>query len=389
MNLPVVHLNDRGTRMVLQQLPSLGSDCIADISTNIQPGETVRVFTDDNTFAGIGYLNTLSAIPLRILSFQERYLDDQFWLETIKNALDFRLRRYPTDESFRLVYGDVDELPGLIIDKFGSCLSVQITTAGIERHTDTIVNTLITIFQPTGIILACDSLPRKKEGLSLFRRVAYGTIPKPFYAQIDGIEHAIDFFEGHKTGFFLDQRDNRARAVELCAKKKVLDVFCFSGAFGIRACLHDAEYTTCIDVFEPGLEMGKLTADRYDINKRIEFVQAEAFSFLNQNHDKWDIVFLDPPSFVRGKHRSRRNLSNYQKIASLAIQNLAPQGILITSCCSFHVTPEDFKAVTFNAFHRQGRKARIFHVGSQSFDHPIHPGIRGTDYLKCFFVAAD
>lgn len=389
MHFPVVRLNEFGTWMAIQRLPSLGSDCIGEAPSGIQPGETVRIFADDKRFIGIGYFNTLSAIPLRILSFDDRYPDKRFWLETIKNALDFRYRFYSADESFRVVYGDADYIPGLIIDKFGSCLSVQITTAGIELLADTILDSLNTIFEPSGIMLACDSLPRKKEGLDLFRRVAYGTIPKPYYARIDGIDHAIDFFDGHKTGFFLDHRDNRAYAAGFCAKKRVLDVFCFSGAFGIRAGLHDAEQITCIDVFEPGLTMGKLTADRYNIGKRIEFIQAEAFSFLSQHHEKWDIIFLDPPSFVRGGHRSRKNLGNYQKIASLAIGCLAPQGVLVTSCCSFHVTPEDFKAITFNAFQQHRRKCRIFHVGSQSFDHPIHPGIKGTDYLKCFFIAAD
>lgn len=389
--LPTVRLNDHGTKIFLRHLQTFGTDSIADIPAGLQPGECVRIVTENTVFAGIGYVNQHSRIPLRILSFDDRYPDKNFWIQSIRAALAYRYRFYNPEDSFRVVYGDADHLPGLIIDKFSDCLSVQITTAGIERYVDTILDTLQEIFQPAGIMLACDSLPRKKEGLNLFRHTARGAIPEPYYAVVDGVEHAVNFYKSHKTGFFLDHRDNRRSAARLCSGKTVLDVFCYSGSFGILAGLQDAEHVTCVDIFEPALEMGRCTAKRHGIAERMDFIRAEAFGYLGQHthHRKWDIIFLDPPSFVRGKHRSQRNLSNYRKIATLALENLAPGGILITSCCSYHVSREDFMAVTFDAFCRHDRTCRVFHIGSQSPDHPVHPGIEGTDYLKCFFIAAD
>ena len=326
-----------------------------------------------------------------MLSRRDRFPDRDFWLDAVHSALKFRHRFYSPEESFRVVFGEADHLPGLIVDKFGEYLSVQVTTAGIELQRDLILEVLDEILNPKGIILTCDSLPRKKEGLPLYRRVAGGDVPTQILAPVDGVSHWIDCVNGHKTGFFLDHRVNREWAAELCSGKRVLDLFCYSGAFGIRAGLKGAQEVDCIDIFEPALDLGEQTALLHGIGQTVRFQRAEAFSYLAgaAEKKKWDVIFLDPPSFVRGSRRAQRNQANYRKITMLALGALAPNGILVTSCCSFHVTRTDFIQTTQSAFTLQDRNCRIFRIGCQSPDHPILPGVEGTDYLKCLFTAAD
>jgi 23S rRNA (cytosine1962-C5)-methyltransferase len=382
-------LNSKGESFLNQGRLSFYESCIHTISVRLEPGDIVKVSTENNAFAGIGYYNENSKIPLRILTKQERFPDADFWSEAIVSALKYRHLFYPDDESFRVVYGESDSLPGLIVDKFGDILSVQITTAGIERFRPIVLDVLDDVFQPSAIVMACNSLPRKKEGLPLFRSIARGHLPDIPFANIDGIEHAVNVLNGHKTGFFLDHTINRRYAAGLCKNKHVLDMFCYSGAFGIRAALNEAASVTCLDVFEPALNFGQLTAKKHGLN--IKFLNQEAFTFLknNPNKNKWDVIFLDPPSFVRGHQRAQRNISNYKKLILNTVQHLKTDGILVSSCCSFHVTRNTFLQITADAFHQANRSCRIFHFGSQSPDHPVNPAVEGTDYLKCFFIKAD
>ncbi|MBN1879270.1 class I SAM-dependent rRNA methyltransferase [bacterium] len=390
-SLPLVRLNDTGYKAWENHRNTFGEECIAETPSGIEPGATVSVICPSGHFAGIGYFNRLSRLPLRLLSREAMFPDREFWINSIQSALMFRHRFYTSDESFRIVFGEADQIPGLIVDKFGSVLSVQVTTAGIERHQEVILDVLEELLHPEGIFLSCDCLPRKKEGLPLYRRVARGEVRESFFAPVDGVIHAIDCLHGHKTGFFLDHRLNRHWTAELCKGKQVLDLFSYSGAFGIRAALHQAEHVLCVDIFEPALTLGRTTARFHDIESLIEFKRAEAFAFLNDpsNNESWDVIFLDPPSFVRGNRRAQRNQANYRKIAFLALNALAPGGILVTSCCSFHVSRTDFIKITENAFIQKNRDCRIFRIGSQSPDHPILPSVEGTDYLKCLFTAAD
>ncbi len=391
LTLPVIKVNDTGAEMILHRQNTLGEECIADAPPGITPGETVRVVFPSGEIAGIGYFNRLSRLPLRVLSRDDRIPDRAFWTNALQSAMNFRQRFYPPGESYRVVFGEADYIPGLIVDKFGEILSVQLTTAGIEAYKEILLDVLQELFQPKGIMLSCDSLPRKKEGLPLYRAIGRGNVPDQFFAAVDGVEHAIDCIHGHKTGFFLDHRMNRDWASQLCSGKKVLDLFCYSGAFGIRAGLKSAEQVLCIDIFEPALKLGETTARLHGIEDSVSFRKAEAFGFLNSPEQKssWDVIFLDPPSFVRGSGRAQRNQANYRKITQLALDALVPGGVLITSCCSFHVSKSEFLKTTQSVFATRNRDCRIFRIGCQSPDHPILPNVEGTDYLKCYFIAAD
>ncbi|MCD4654871.1 class I SAM-dependent rRNA methyltransferase [bacterium] len=389
-NIHVVSLKESGFKLWQQGRRTFHESTIADVPAGLPSGASVDIKLPNGNLGGRGYFNGLSKIPLRLLTYNNEIIDINFWLNQFKIALGFRLDFYPEEDSFRLIFGDSDKIPGLIVDKFGNYLVIQITTAGIERHSENILAALDILFEPHGIVLACDSLPRKKEGLELYRIQVKGEpLYHPVQAKVDGVQYLIDILHGHKTGFFLDHRKNREFAAKLCKGKNVLDMFCFSGAFAIAASLQHADHVTAIDIHEPSIALGRKSAELNGVSDKLEFVRAEAFDFLASTDTKWDLVFLDPPSFVRGNKRARRNLFNYRKINRLALNIVSPGGILVTSCCSFHVSREDYMGVLESALQQAGCSGKIFHVGCQSPDHPIIPGADGTDYLKCFFLKKD
>jgi len=383
---PVVQINDRGLELWRRRIRTLPDSTIADAPPGVGCGETVAIRLPDGTVSGTGYFNVHSRLPLRILAFDNRPIDSEYWYSLIENALRYRRRFYSDGESYRWIFGEADEIPGLIVDVFGNVVVVQVTTAGLEKYLELILDCVEAIVKPVAVVLACDSLPRRKEQLPLYRTVARGVLPGPFFTDIDGVAHLIDPVNGHKTGFFLDHRDNRERAAGMCAGKTVLDMFSYSAAFGIRAALSGAAAVTSVDVFEPAVEWGRKTALYHQCSDRLHVLKAEAFDFLKNTDQSYDLIFLDPPSFVRGSRRARRNLSNYIKINRFALDALTENGILVTSCCSFHVTPDDFSEIITSALYQSGRSARVFHIGSQSPDHPILTDVPGTAYLKCVFL---
>jgi len=385
-----ITLNEAGFKLWQEKRQTFHESTIAEVPGQISPGASVEIELPDKQFGGRGYYNYNSRIPLRILSFEDIEIDKTFWLTKFHAALDYRLTFYSSENSFRLIFGDSDQIPGLIVDKFGDYIVIQITTAGIEKYSTDILDTLEEMFQPKGVVLACDSLPRKKEGLELYRVQARGEpISGPISARVDGVNHLIDVLHGHKTGFFLDHRKNRELAAKLCNGKNVLDMFCFSGAFGLNAALNEADQVTSVDIHEPSLTLGRGSAELNKLPVNVNFIKSEGFDFLLKTDKNWDLIFLDPPSFVRGNRRSKRNLSNYRKINTLALKSLSPGGILISSCCSFHVSRSEYLGVLKTSMQNAEQTGKIFHVGCQSPDHPIVPGVDGTDYLKCFFLKTD
>ncbi len=383
-----ITLNPNGFRKFHSGTTTFRSEQIVFPDFQCQPGDQARVFSPDGAFLARGYFNPLSRIPLRILSYEDIDLNPDFWADRIAQAHRFRLKFYSETDSFRVIYAESDGIPGLVVDKFGAYLVIQITTAGIERFKPMILDALVGHFKPAAVVSACDSQSRKKEGLPLYRQVEYGTLEAPVLVPVGAVEHFIDPLHGHKTGFFLDQQRNREKAAQFCAGKRVLDMFSYSGAFSIQAARAGAAEVTGVDIFAPGIELATRTAQHLHLSETCRFLRAEAFAFLKEHAGKqaWDVIFLDPPSLVRGSHRARRNRNNYLKLNRLALGCLAPGGILVTSICSFHVSRDDFMQLMGTALFQSGRSGKIFFIGGAGPDHPVSPGIPGTDYLKCFFI---
>ncbi|MBN1355239.1 class I SAM-dependent rRNA methyltransferase [bacterium] len=381
-------LTDKALQLIREGHAIFTPSSIARVPDPVEPGATVRVLSPAGELIGLGYFNGLSRIPLRILTFTDEPVDRGFWDRRIEAAWRFRRKFYSRKDSFRIVFGEADGFPGLVADWFSGVLVVQITTAGMERQMECVLPVLVDRLSPKAVILSCDSLARKKEGLPCYRRIETGRIDIPFQASVDGIRSWMDPMTGHKTGFFLDHRLNRKRAAEFCHGKRVLDMFCYSGDFGIRAAMAGASDVTLVDIFESALGLGSRTAADHGVSNRCDFIRAEAVDFMTRyaGRDRWDVIFLDPPSWVRGAGRARRNLANYRKVNRLALQCLALGGLLVTSICSYHVSREDFLRLLGHALHEADRTGRIFETGGAGPDHPILPGLEGTDYLKCFFL---
>ena len=388
---PQLTVNNHGIRAIRRGNCTLFNTTVADAPSPCEPGEIVRILDPAGQFAAIGYYNSASKIPLRILSLKDEPVDRAFWVARIRSAWSFRTRFYPETDSFRLIYGESDGMPGLTVDYFSGIFVLQVSTAGMERHLDTIISILEEMFSVQAVIIANDSLSRKKEGLELFRQKISGEAQLPCPVIIDGLKHWIDPVNGQKTGFFLDHRLNRSKAAALTYGKTALDMFCYSGAFAVRAAAAGASQVTGIDISPGALDLATQSAALNNVESQCEFIKAEGFQFLKENAGKrvWDLVFLDPPSLVRGSGRARRNLNNYRKVNRLAVQCTAPNGILVTSICSYHVTREELTEMIADALTESGRTGRIFATCGAGPDHPVHPGTPGTDYLKCYFVALD
>jgi len=362
---------------------------IESADESIAPGDLVEILGPDKLFCGLGYFNHQSRIPLRILTRKKETIDEEFWMRRLDSAWKYRSHFYTRENSCRLVYGEADNLPGLVIDRYCDLYVVQITTAGMEKQSELLVKLLIQQFNPSCIILSCESLPRKKEGLPLYRKVVHGEYQSPAKIVVDDIVYLVDPMTGHKTGYFLDQRENRLFASKLCRDKHILDIFCYTGAFGIAAALNDARNVTFVDIHEPSIDLAKRNVNYHGISNRCKIRKAEAFQFLAETDEKYDLIFLDPPSFVRGHQRARRNMSNYRKLNNLALQCLAPEGILVSSNCSYYVNKHEFSSIIGKAQTETGRSGRIFHFGQTGPDHPHRAEIPDTDYLKCFFIQLD
>ena len=389
--LPQLTVTPNGLNEIHRGNCTLPDTAVAEPPGECEPGGTVRVLDPDGGFGATGYYNAASKIPLRILSLKDEPVDRAFWAARIRSAWAFRTRFYSPDDSFRLIYGESDGMPGLTVDYFSGILVIQVSTAGMERHLDCIISILREVLSVRAMILANDSLSRKKEGLDLYRKWVSGEVELPCSVTIDGLSHVIDPVNGQKTGFFLDHRLNRIQAAELAAGKTALDMFCYSGAFAIRAAVAGATQVTGVDISPGALDLANRSAELNHVAARCEFLKAEGFQFLKDSAGTraWDLVFLDPPSLVRGSGRARRNLNNYRKVNRLAVQCTAPNGILVTSICSYHVSREELTAMIAEALADSGRTGRIFASSGAGPDHPVHPGTPGTDYLKCFFVALD
>lgn len=387
--LPEIRISEFGCSEIQSGGVILRPNHIESVAPEITPGDLVRIVSPSQHCCGIGYFNPASRLPLRILSPHDEAIDSEFWHRRFENAFRFRMQFFEESDSYRLIYGESDNLPGLVVDRFSGVLVVQITTLGMERLLEPIVKVLTDMFSPRAIILAADSQSRLKEGLPLYRKIIYGQIDMPFLAKIDGIAHFIDPLAGHKTGFFLDHRANRLDAAQLSKGRRVLDMFCYSGAFAVRAALAGATHVTAIDLFEPAIELGRKTAQYHGIAaNQCSFIRSEASRFLVEQTGSpgWDLIFLDPPSLVRGAGRAQRNNSNYRKINRLALQCLAPKGVLVTSICSFHTSLNDFRDLLSQALAESHRQGRIFKSSGAGPDHPVRPGLWESEYLKCLFI---
>ena len=353
-------------------------------------GDIVEIFRHDMKRIGIGFYNPHSLIAARFLSFEDEEIDFKFFEQRIGSALALRKKLYPKASAFRLVNGESDFLPGLIIDKYNEYLSVQTFSAGMDLRLTLICDVLVSLFSPRGIVERNESPLRSLEELPIRKGVIRGTV-EPTIIELHDLKFRVDLLEGQKTGFFLDQRENRASLRPFAKDANVLDCFCNEGGFGLYAAHFGAQCVKGIDISEFAIEKSNVNATLNSLHT-IKFNCADVFTVLGEEvvaKARYDLVILDPPSFTKNKKTVATAVKGYKEINTSAMKLLANGGILATASCSHHIADETFLNIVNDSAVKAGRKARLLRFGGAAPDHPTLPAMPETKYLKFALLSVE
>ena len=353
--------------------------------TKFKAGDLVRVLAHNDRALGLAYVNPQSLISARML--ESWNFPDAAWLATrIRAALALRERLY-SKPYYRLVYGESDGLPGLVVDRYGSACVVQIGTAGMEKLKHEIRQALEEVLHCEALLFKNDSAAREMEGLPSYVEAATGSFEELAKVLEDGLEFRAPLAEGQKTGWFFDQAANR-RALPKYVRRgaRVLDVFSYVGAWGVRAAHSGAREVLCVDSSAAALELAVSNAER---NKtKVAAVKGDAFDVLEdmgKSGARFDVLVIDPPAFAKRKKDLPKALAAYKRLNQLAMQVIADDGILVSCSCSHHVSPAELQDAIAKAARAADKHLQILEMGGQSPDHPVHPAIPETRYLKAYF----
>ncbi|MFW6324148.1 MAG: class I SAM-dependent rRNA methyltransferase [Desulfovibrionales bacterium] len=347
-----------------------------------EPGEPTAIFSSGGSFLGNGYVNPNSLICARIVSTRKnRWFGPDLVLKRLERALELRKELF-SSPCYRLVFGEGDLLPGLVVDRFDTILAVQVTTAGMERiHTD-LQQMLIKLLAPQGIVWRNDVPSRRLEGLS-GEVVCWGDIPETGTVTENGFTYEFPLLTGQKTGWFFDQRVNRARFAACCSGKRVLDVFSYVGGTAILAAHSGAAEVQCIDSSSEALEYVERNSRGYGFQKKIETTTGNAFDLLkDMAGERFGAVMLDPPAFIKRKKDYQRGKEAYVRLNSLGLDLVQDKGWFMTCSCSQHLDMAGLVDVVRRAGLRTKKRVRILEKGGQGPDHPVHPSMPETAYLK-------
>ena len=351
-------------------------------------GDLVQVKANDGKVMGTAYINPQSLICARLLSRKGNLkCGVNFFKERLETALILREKLYDKPY-YRLVYGESDGLPGLVIDRFGSVLSVQITTVGIEVRKDFLITALQELFKPTAIVLKNDNSQRQLEGLGTDSEVIFGAVPETLLIEENGAKFKVDILSGQKTGWFYDHRSSRAQLAEFAKNQRVLDLFSYTGAWAIPAALAGATEVTCVDASESALALALENARLNGVEDKMHFIRSDVFDFLKQARQDgqlYDIIVLDPPALIKRKKDFKQGYEAYRRLNQLALQVLAKNGILVSASCSFHLSVDNLEEILRSSGRHIDRHLTFFSCGGQGGDHPVDPAIPETAYLKTFF----
>jgi 23S rRNA (cytosine1962-C5)-methyltransferase len=315
-------------------------------------------------------------------------LDVAFFRHRIREALSLRQRLYATPH-YRLLFSEGDHVPGLVLDRYGDVVVGQANTAGMDRLRDVVVEAVLAELTPSAFIWRCDSPSRDLENLPRVVETAHGTAPETLTVNEGGALFEVPATSGQKTGWFYDMRENRSQLCRLVRGKSVLDLFAYAGAFSVRAALAGATAVTCLDSSETACRMATENAARNGVTDKVTVVRADAAVYLEEcaaSGRTFDVVSLDPPALVKRKKDLEAGLKAYERLNRLAMNVLADDGVLMTCSCSQHVDAYDLRRIALRAAMSQGRRGQILEQGRQGPDHPAHPAMVETDYLKSFIL---
>lgn len=353
--------------------------------TEFTPGEIVAICDAGGRAFGLGYINPQALICARLVERGLRHpIDKSLIVHRLKVALELRKQLY-AEPFYRLVFGEADGLPGLVLDRFDDVVVGQIGTLGMESLRDAVLEAVMKVIKPRCFVWKNNGSVRKLEALPEYLEVPVGTL-EPLTRVVEaGVEFAVDIANGQKTGWFYDQRDNRDRLARLVPGKRVLDVFSYVGAWGVRSAVAGASEVVCVDSSATALAAVNAAAVANGCGERVRTIQADAFDALKkmrQERERFDVVIIDPPAFVKRKKDFAEGRLAYRRIFEAGMQLLSRDGILIACSCSHHM-PRSALLDTINQGARHlDRSVQVLAQLQQSADHPVHPAIPETDYLK-------
>jgi 23S rRNA (cytosine1962-C5)-methyltransferase len=388
---PIITIKPREGRKARLGSPWIFSnEIVMDAAAKaLAPGTLVHVKNDDGQDAGTGYFNSKSLIAVRLLARENgAAVDAAFFGGRLKRALALRDMLY-AKPFYRLAHAEGDGLPGLTIDRFGDTLVLQVTTAGMEALLTPLKMALESVLAPSSIILRGDSPARTLEGLPLYVRAEKGEMGR-IAVEENGARYFADLGQGQKTGWYYDQRDNRAFIAGLANGKSVLDAYSYTGGFGILAAKAGATETVCLDSSAPALKLAEDSAAANKVSLRA--VKADVFEELERlaaQKEVFDIVVADPPPFVKSKKDLEPGAKAYRKLARLAAAVTKPGGTLLLASCSHNIPTERFAAECAAGIMRGGRRASLIRSAGAGPDHPVHPMLPESAYLKSLVYALD
>ena len=367
--------------------PWVFSGAIAKKDNDIQEGDIVKVYNHDNEFIAIGHYQ-IGSIAVRVLSFKEEPIDYPFWVERIRQAYHTRvaigLATSPNNNVYRLIHGEGDDLSGLSVDYYAGVAVVQFHTVGRYRVREDIANAILEVMGDKIIAIYDKSegtLPYKA-GLNPENGYLYGHTDN-FTAIENGLKFNVDWLEGQKTGFFIDQRENRSLLEQYAREKNVLNMFCYTGGFSFYAMRGGAKLVHSVDASARAIELTNQNVElNFPNDTRHEAFVEDAFKFLEQSYNKYDLIILDPPAFAKHQKVLDNAIQGYKKLNRKGIEVVKPGGIIFTFSCSQVMTKDLFRQTVFTAAANTGRKVKILHQLTQPADHPISIYHPEGEYLK-------
>jgi 23S rRNA (cytosine1962-C5)-methyltransferase len=387
--MKTVKLKKKEERRILRGHPWVFSNELDRSPVEFIPGEIVDVLDNAGRFIGRGYINPHSLIAVRLLTRTQEDINLGFIRRRIAAARSLRTL-LGFGASFRAVFSEGDNLPGLIVDKYAETLVVQSSTAGIDGMLTEILVALQEEYAPEAIILRNDTASRGIEGLVQETRVVHGAISGPVMFEESGIKYRVDVLEGQKTGFFFDQRENRLSLKEIVRGRRVLDCFCYVGAWALSAARFGATEVIGLDSSEKAIALAAKNAALNGLS--VQFKKADVFDelrVLEKQRERFGSIVLDPPAFVKSRAKVREALKGYKEINLRAMKLLEPGGALVTCSCSHHIDQELFREMLIDAASSAGRQAKLLEMRSQARDHPALLAARETQYLKCAILIVD
>jgi 23S rRNA (cytosine1962-C5)-methyltransferase len=364
---------------------------IAETIGSPQAGDVVDVYMPNKQFCGRGFYNPHSKIRVRLLTEREETIDEAFFRARLESAFRLRQRLALRSNAYRLVYGESDLLPGLVVDQYGDVAVMQTLSYGLDCRKDMLADLLVELRGLRALYLRNDAKSRTLEGLPLERACLRGELTGPVDIVESQARFVVDVAEGQKTGWFCDQRDNRIATGKLAKELDVLEVFCHTGAFGIHAALQGASSVEGVDASEAALRLARRHASANNVEGICSYRKADAFDelrTLEQSRRRYGMVILDPPAFARSRQALQHALAGYRELNVQAMRLLKPEGFLVSCSCSHYVSEGAFWTMILAAARDARRQIRLIEQRSQGPDHPVLGAMPETKYLKCFIVQA-